>query len=121
MRWSSSTAPSPSPLCDALCDPRRRPRFESNPPSGIGLRGEDPVELQRGLGAERVEEALCEDHRDADGRPCGKRWPEYGAAVGRVERIRCTMPAGSNPRPSAFGRPFRSIESDWNENEEGAI
>jgi hypothetical protein len=77
--------------------------FKSNPLSRVDLRGKDPADptkLARKLRAKRFKEAFYEslsdfiaenpslsykDYWDADGRPYGKQWPEYRAAVRRAK------------------------------------
>lgn len=80
--------------------------FKSNPLSRVGLRGKDPSDrskLERKLRAKRFKEVFYEnlaefiaDHPslpytaywEADGRPLGRQWPEYRAAVKVAKIIR---------------------------------
>lgn len=79
--------------------------FKSNPLYKVSLRGKDPADpdkLARKNRAKRFKEDFYErlaefiadhprltykDYWDADGRPYGKQWPEYRAAVRRVKEM----------------------------------
>lgn len=79
--------------------------FESNPLSGVDLRGKDPADPSKRARKERAKrfkedfyERLAEfiadhpglsyrDYWDADGRPYERQWPEYRKAVRRAKEM----------------------------------